>query len=152
VVIERKHPDYTASAESITQSPFIKHLLDDLHARENEAAGLQAVLAAYPEYNAMQVATEKAAAIRKQISDALPEHGGYQDIEHGVYALRQKAVSVTYPLEKVKAALPPEIAAKVVVESVDKAKVETLIHDRIITGAQVDAISESKTTFRNIIK
>jgi len=148
----KKNPDYTASAENLTNAPEVNQLLESFHECGRKIAETQAQLEAYPETQILAQLGCEQSSIRREIETAILKYGGYQDIENGHYALRQKAISVSYLLDKVKSELPPDVASRVIVESVDKGKVETLIHDRVITGTQANAISESKTVYRTIIK
>jgi hypothetical protein len=132
----KRNPDYSASAERLTQSPFIKALLDDMLRQQADADRLKSLLNAYAEWAELQQINDTIAAIRRKIEESLPEHGGYQDVENGHYALRQRAVTVTYLPGKVHDVLPPQLQAAVIVESVDKGTVEALVKAGRITPEQ----------------
>ena len=151
-MVTKANPDYTESAVNLTNPPEAKVLLDALAAVDSESAGLQRIIDSYPESKMLAELAEKRASICKEIESVIQQQGSYQDIDAGQYAVRQRVVTVSYDPQKVHDILSPQLAAAVIVESVDKATVNALVKAGRITTEEQKNISEERETYRLFIK
>ncbi|MDV2988545.1 MAG: hypothetical protein P3T54_00060 [Dehalogenimonas sp.] len=142
MVVSRKNPDFTASAERLSNSPVVLEKLQQLREIEAEVNKAEYVACRTPEYKQYEALKTQADIIRESVRATIDEHGGYQDIDRGIYGLKQLRRSYEYRPELVKEHLNPKVASLVLVESVDKKAVSGLIKGGIITPEQDASIKE----------
>jgi hypothetical protein len=90
--------------------------------------------------------------IDADIKNTVLEHGGYQNLALGDYALQQERVSVSYNPVKVKEALPAKYAVAVIDETVNKTALEALVKSGAVDGKVVESIADKAVTTAWIIK
>ncbi|MFA5377223.1 MAG: hypothetical protein WC455_15845 [Dehalococcoidia bacterium] len=151
----RANPDYSDSAVNLVNPSEVKEallaqknrLLDLAKLQEKIDNCIPAELSAELECLQQEIAAED-----KGIRGYIDTFGSYQDVENGHYALKQRAVTVSYDPKAVHQHLETALVAACIVESVDKATVEALVKAGRITGEQQKAISQEKETYRFVIR
>lgn len=125
----RKNIDYSASAVNLTNDYHLVDLMrrlgdheQKLHALQNTAQSL------IPDdlKESIRCTEEMVKNFYDDVRQAIGEFGSYQDVEHGVYALKQRKVSVSYDAARFEY-LYPQYAPAIIVKAVDAAKLKGLI-------------------------
>lgn len=152
---EKKNPDYSASAVNLCNPPEVKDLLfgqlqrlvslEDMRMRADSyiPAELKAEIA---KLEAEIVAEDKG------IRGYIDTFGSFQDIEAGHYAVKQRRESITYQPTLVRRNLPENVAAMVIVETVDTKKIDGMVKGGFITTEDAKKCGEVKEMFAYIIK
>ena len=148
----KKNPDYSASAVNLTNPSEVALTLVHIKLLQAEIDNLDDVMKSYPEYEQMVDKQQELAKLRKEAEMEIDTYGSYQDTEKGFYALKQRAVTVSYLADRVHEHLPPAMVAAVIVESVDKGTVEALVKAGRITPDQQEAISQKIEVYKYIIR
>ena len=128
--------DYTNSAINLTNSPEVSLLLSAWREAQAITVARQAALDATAESKAVAKAAEAEQIAHDAVREAVTLHGGYQDIDKGLYALLQRRTSVTYDPKSARKAIPM-FADAVIVEAVDSKAIHGLLKGGLITEAQV---------------
>lgn len=144
----KAHPDYTASAVSLTNTPQVKDLLDEWQAAKELAVeavtALNEVTEKLPERIKAGEAQGVLTEARKNLEAAVISLGGYQDVEAGLYALQQVRKQIIYDPDKVKE-LIPVYADKILVQ-VDGNVLKGLIRGKLVTAEQAEQCQIVKET------
>jgi len=148
---DKKNPDYTASAVSITNPVEIEILLGQRKSAENQIAGFRKTLEEDQIYQDIKRGELFIADIDKKLVALIDEKGGYQDTDAGLYALRQRRISLSYDPEELRHRIP-KWADAVISEVVDPKQVSQLIKSKLITEADVEGAATRKETTRIIIE
>jgi len=153
-MVEKKNPDYSASAVNLTNHEDVKEALDELHGSQKYLAHLQVVL---KERNEELMAEIDAVAgtisgLAQNIRTLIDTHGSYQDIEAGAYAVKQMRKTVSYEPALVRDNLDVKCAAMVIIESVDKVSLGRLVKAGIVSQEQADLCGIAKIDYAYIIK
>ncbi len=150
-MVEKKNLDYTLSAENLTNPPEVGQLLLEMRARQKHVEFLDAILRAYPEYQEQLLTREEIADLDKLIRQEIDKQGSYQDVDAGLYGIKQKRIAVTYTSQSVRSTIP-ESAQAVIEETVNRKKIEGLIKGGLITPSQINDIGFETTSFAYIVK
>lgn len=140
----KKNPDFTASAESITNTDEVRTALllyYQLRVEEEQLLELVKGTELYKEYLKIQ---RKGAKQIEKLHKVIDEFGGYQDVETGNYALRQRRFTTVFIPEMVKQHLPPDLVSAVLAIVVDIKRIEQFVKGGVITPEQVGEISVRK--------
>jgi len=150
----KANPDYTTSAlAGINNPPEVKELLAKYHEAQAEAIKYQEALKDIPVYQDLIASTQRQAEIRRLIEVAIDAHGNYQDIETGVYGLRQVRRTAVYNAVKFADNFPRE-AAIVIEQAVNVKALEGLFKGGILEPKELEkaGVTSYKETFAYIIK
>ena len=150
-MVDKKNPDYTASAVSITNPQEIEILLGQRRAIALTTDEFRQALLSVPVYLNVKEGETRIADIDKQIMALIDEKGGYQDIDIGLYALRQRRIALSYNPERLRRCIP-KWAGAVISEVVDPKQVSQLIKSKLITETEIEAATIRKETTRVIIE
>ncbi len=128
-----KGTDYSASAESLTNPESVRLLLLTrlgLNSRiedfQNELNMRNTDLLA-----SINILNRDLAANETEIRNTVLADGGYQDVDAGLYALRQKRVSIEYNVKAFRRDYP-QYAPAVIKEVVDPVAIAGLIKGKLI--------------------
>jgi len=150
-----KNIDYTQSAEQLTNPESVRLLLVKRLGLNSKLAELQEELevqnaSLLTEIDALRT---ELAINETAIKNTILDDGGYQDVDAGLYALRQKRVSVTYDPGLFKTVYPM-YAPAVIKEVVDVDKLNGLLKGGLLTrtGLLDFSISTEKPSFAFIIR
>ncbi len=148
-----KNPDYTASAENLTNYPQVLKCLESLSIADKvarEAFQEATNTDAYKRYERLKTDADTQ---RDYVTELIKNRGGYQDVERGIYGLVQLRRSYDYKIDLVKTNLEPKIAQMCIIETVDKKAVEGLVKGGFITPEQDASIKvEGRVTKATIIQ
>ena len=108
-------------------------------------------LLSVPVYLNVKEGETRIADIDKQIMALIDEKGGYQDIDIGLYALRQRRIALSYNPERLRECVP-KWADALISEVVDTKQVSQLIKSKLITETEIEAATIRKETTRVIIE
>src|SRR3990167_5132663 len=101
-MVEKKNPDYSASAVMLTNPPQLGGLLKGLHCEQTAFDTLnKEVDACIPQGlkdNIAKVQKEIDISM-KAIKSAIDLYGSYQDVDKGEYAVKQKRESINFKPE-----------------------------------------------------
>ena len=148
---EKKNPDYTASAVSITNPQEIEILLGQRRAVSGQVGERRKIAEQTSLYKEIKEGEATLANIDKDLVALIDEKGGYQDTDAGLYALRQRRVSLSYDPEGLRKCIP-KWADAVISEVVDPKQVSQLIKSNLIKLAEIEAATIKKETTRVIIQ
>lgn len=148
---DKKNPDYTASAISITNPQEIEILLGQRRAISAQVGELLNTLERTPTYKDITKGRATLADIDATLTALIDEKGGYQDTDAGLYALRQRRVSLSYNPKRLRECVP-KWADGVISEVVDPKQVSQLIKSKLITEKEIEAATIRKETTRIIIE
>lgn len=150
----KKNPDYTASAVNLTNPDEVNLLLVQFHQLQNLAHEYDTELREKNAelYQKIDTNAKALAECEKMLRAEIEAKGSYQNMELGWYAVKSRAVMVSYSPEKVREVLPVQVQAAVIIESVDKAMVDALVKGGRITPEQQELISQKIESFRFIIR
>ena len=150
-MIKMKKIDYTNSAVNLCNPPELRHLLLELRALKAQENALQTELEWTKPFSDLRAKQEEIANLEKSIREAIDSFGSYQDLDTGDYAIKQKKLSITYVVSRVKDFLRT-YADAVIEEVVSKPKLEGLHKGGLISQADLDRCSEYTESFAFIIK
>jgi len=145
------NPDYSNSAVNLHNNPLVGHLLSQLRTLE----GL--MKAKVEEFNASEIGLsikgfgEQMSEKQAEIREAIDEHGSFQAIDQGLYAVKQRRESITYWPEVVRKRLP-KFADALIEEQVKSKAMEGLVKGGLVTREQADDCGTLSETFAYIIK
>ena len=147
------NPDYSASAVNLKNPESVEALLKMLKKSENDLLKAEETLAGLPEYNAVMDARAVVANVEDEIRTIVEKEGSFQDPDRGIYAVKQRKVTMIYSVALVKSRLP-ELAGDIIKieESVDKKAIESLIKDGFTTQEAVDQCGRPRESFQFIIE
>ena len=152
---EKRNPDYTASAVNLVNPPEVLQLLSNYHSQSIEIENVKKQIeACVPHeladmlYQLEEYHTRTNTALRK----AIDEHGSYQDIEQGLYAVKQAKHTVSYEPKLVRDNLESKLADMVIIEAVDKVKLSGLVKGSFITQEQADKCGIARIDYAYIVK
>ena len=134
--VKAKAPqDYTNSAVKLCNPEQLRQLLTELHARQKD---LEEANAHIPEEIAVEIHRlgERISDLQKMIREAIDEHGSYQDMENGDYAVKYKRMSKVYHAEPFREHYPKFVPA-VVVETINAKALEGMIKGGLIEEADL---------------
>lgn len=152
---EKRNPDYSASAVNLTNSSQVMDLLAKYHAEERVLSNLrQQAIDAVPKELQELIAlhTRTQFDIDKVLRQSIDEHGSFQNVDAGQYAIRQRRESIIYKPELVRCYAPSKVASFVLIESVDKNAMDAMIKTGQITPEVAKQCGEVKESFAYIIK
>ncbi len=146
----RRNPDYSASAVKLCNPPEVKELLLAQKNRMVNLSKLQEKIDNYipPELKAELEQVQHEIEIEdKSLRGYIDTFGSYQDVEAGMYAVKQCKKSANYEAEALKK-LYPQFSTAVIVETVNKTAIEGLIKGGLLYKARLESegvlvISES---------
>ena len=149
------NPDYSASAERLSNPPevvdiyiHLRTLQADLEKVENEIQkGIPETLKVTVASLSLQIAETD-----KELRAAIETFGGYQWIERGEYALRQRREAIIYKPELVRENASAKVAEFVIIQAVDTKALEALHKAGQIDEETLRKCGEIKTTYAFIIK
>ncbi len=152
----RKNTDYSASAVNLTNPPDVIRALGDLLTVQAKLTDVTTRIALTvpkelsDEANAL---TSEIADRKKKLETLIDQWGGYQDLETGHYALKQRKVSKSYNAEKFEPVWP-QYSQAVIIKAIDEAKLKGLIKGGLITEDELKAnqVLTEKESFAFIIK
>ena len=143
----KANPDYTNSAEKLTQSPEVKALLGTLSAANQAVTRFgkewDEIAEAHPVYAAYKDAINIASDATKVLKASIDTYGGYQDILIGRYALKMISYSTTYLIPKIKEHIK-DFADKIIIEAVNEKALKGLVKGELVTKEQLALCSEKK--------
>jgi len=146
-----KFKDYSNTAVNLCNPPELKTLLANLAPLKALETVLQADIAATPSSIQLALLQKEIAESEGKIRIAIDIFGSFQDTEAGVYAIRQRRISVTYVASRVKEFLR-SYATAVIEEVVNKSKLEGLRKGGLVTQEDLDRCSDTTESFAYIIK
>ncbi len=152
----KKNPDYSASAINLTNPPEVKDLLlaqknrlfDLSKLQEKIDACIPLGLQAELECLQNEITTED-----KGIRGYIDTFGSFQDVERGLYAIKQRKLSVSYDAASFESHYP-ELAPAVLVKSVNIKAIEGLVKGGLLDKACLEAedVIKVSESFAYIIK
>jgi len=148
---ETKQRDYTKSAVNLCNPPELAPLLTDLARLNHRAATLQAELEKTQIYTELTARQKDITDCRQSIQKAIEAHGSYQDLDTGTYAVKQRKLTITYAVSKVREFIRT-YAEAVIDESVNKTKLEGLRKGGLVDQADLDRCADTTETFAFLIK
>lgn len=127
--------DYSKSAINLCNPEQVRQLLTELYARHKD---LEEAKARIPQEIAVEIGTleERLSDLQKMIREAIDEHGSYQDMENGFYAVKYKRISRVYHAEPFKEHYPKFVPA-VIVETINAKALEGIIKGGLIEEADL---------------
>jgi len=139
-MVEKKNPDYTESAINLNNPPEVKELLEELLAVQTYLAELRdRADACVPKEikDETEEATLTISKVRADLIEAIEEHGSYQDVEAGRYAVQQLKKSSVYHVEPFKEHYE-KYAGAVIEETINKKAIEGLIKGKLIEKGDLE--------------
>ncbi len=93
-----KKPDYTNSAENLVNPEEVKALLDELHQHQGNLSSYEDELKTANEELVSKIELRKEAIsdVMGRLKASIEEHGSYQDIEAGLFAVRYRRMIKAY--------------------------------------------------------
>ncbi len=150
-----KNMDYSNSAERLTNPESVRLLLLTRLGLNSRVAELQRELEMqnHDLMASIKILTRDLAANEAEIRNTVLIEGGYQDVDAGLYALRQKRVSYTYDPVNFRKEYP-EYAPAIIRETVDTAKLGGLIKGGLLNMAALerDLVAVPSESFAFILK
>lgn len=152
---EKKNIDYSASAVNLTNSLDVCALLQTLQIEQMTLVSLRKEsddLVPQHLKDFIIKSTKKIEEIEKAIRQAIDLFGSYQDVENGMYAIKQRRESISYKPELVRQYAPSKVASFVLIESVDSKALDALVKAGQLTPEQARQCGEAKESFAYIVK
>ncbi len=150
-----KGTDYSNSAERLTNPESVRLLLLTRLGLNSRIGELQKELGMRNVDLMTQIKdlVTELAVNETEIKNTVLTDGGYQDVDAGLYALRQKRISYTYDPVNFRKEYP-EFAPAVIREMVDTTKLGGLIKGGLLNMAALerDLVAVSSETFAFILK
>lgn len=153
---EKKNLDYSASAVNLVNPPSVGALLRQLQSQQDNLAILRQQAESYipPQIKASIAAVELDVDLcRTSIQTAVEEHGSFQDLEAGLYGIKQRRVTVSYDPAEFKRRYP-QFGPAVIIEAVDDGKLKGLIKGGLLDMKVLltTKVAQEKESFRFIIE
>jgi hypothetical protein len=153
---KKKNLDYSNSAVNLTNTSFIGELLESLKEQETELQELRDKANTYIPVEFFSAIEQMNLAVndsRALITKEIESLGSYQNLEQGLYAVKQRKVSKSYDPAVFKIAYP-EYSKAVIVEAVDTVKLNGLLKGGLITedSLKTNGVITEKETFQYIIR
>lgn len=148
--------DYTNSAVNLNNSPNLKERLDYLRSYKNTLQILQSQAESYipaKAKEAIKVTSERIETLHQEILTLIETEGSYQDLQNGLYAIKQRKVSKSYDPAMFEASFPM-FAPAVIIKAVDEKKLQGLIKGGLINEQDLKTlgVTTEKESFAYIIK
>ncbi len=140
--------DYTKSAVNLCNPKEIETLLYQYQSKVAEYdevnESIEKVIPAVllEKRNLVEVEKDK---LHEQIKLKIDELGSYQDIDTGLYAVKQRKISKSYDAEKFDSTYP-EYSKAVIIKAIDTTKLNGLIKGGLITEPKLKEQSILKET------
>ena len=147
---ERKNPDYTASAINLVNPAEVKALLINRCQLEEGHRKAAALLEATTSYQLVANLTDQLRENYEQLKLLIDQMGSYQDQNQGWYAIAQRKVSYRYIPERVRAEIPAPLSQSLMIEEVDKTRLERLVKAGLVTQQQAEnckEVTKSETAY-----
>jgi len=148
---KKNGPDYTASAECLYNPATVKELLDTLHRAENLRISLKEEIPAelLGRIDAIEVSIRE---ITYRLKEAVEQHGSYQDIEAGDYAVKYRRIHKEFNADTFAEKFPEY--PTVIKRAVDVGKLQGLVKGGLLTEDElkVKGILTEEQTFAFYIK
>lgn len=148
---EKKNPDYTNSAVSITNAAMLEPLLAGRRMKQSQILSDTEKLQEVPIYKMVQQRQKELAELDLVIKETVDRLGGYQDIAAGLYALFQRRMAVSYEPKAIRQCIMP-YAEAVIEEVVNTDKVKGLLKGGLITESEIEPAKLTKETLRFILE
>ena len=153
---ETKKLDYSASADNLRNDPKLGIMLLKLHERQGALVAIKEMAQSHIPQAVRDgiLATEaEIANLEKSIRTGIDILGSFQDVEAGLYAIRQRRVSLSYDAQAFKAAYPP-FATAVMTETVNVKVLEGLMKGKILTAEDLKekGVSKESVNYRYIVE
>ena len=150
---EKKNPDYSASAVNLVNPPELKKLIEERQSFTESVAHLRRLLEDSPHWEELKQAEQRLSDHDGYIKKAIDEFGSYQDVETGVYAVKQLKRTKLYSASNFESCFP-EYATAVLTKSINVPVLEWLIKGNLLSedGLRRAHIIEDKESFAYIIK
>jgi len=152
---EKKNPDYSASAVMLTNPPQVEECVLAQRVRIAKLATLEEqAQALIPESLKTEITNlqREISVEDKGIRGFIDTFGSFQDVELGLYGVKQKRESIAYKPELVRQYAPSKVASFVIIESVDSKGLDALLKAGQITPEVARQCGEVKESFAYIIK
>ena len=136
---EKKFPDYSASAVNLTNPQVLEVAMAAYRYELAKMADIEVqIKAAIPQAlsDILDQQGRVLADMSKAIHGLIDQFGSYQNIELGIYAVKQRRESTSYTVEGCRKAIP-QFAPAVIEEYVNDKKVEGLLKGGLITKEDV---------------
>jgi hypothetical protein len=154
----RKNTDYSASAENLTNPLELELDLRAIKGLGNQIAELQTKIDSLIPIEMKDLMTSLQVQLNAATQGAksdIDTYGSYQDLVNGMYAVKQRKVSVSYNPERFKR-LYPQFAPAVIIETVDTTKLDGLIKGGLIDAESLKhpnvRIASEKVSYVYIVK
>jgi hypothetical protein len=152
-VKSKKNADYSASAVMLGDHEPVKIALSLYKGTEVKLEECKKRLEATPEYKELSRIAVQLAEVKVEVREVIDDCGSYQDLENGIYAVKQRRESKTYLAEPF--AKNYEKFAPVVIEQAINVKaLEGLIKGKLITEDELkdNGVIKVSESFVYIIK
>ncbi len=126
--------DYSKSAIALKNPPEVLELLKTWAVLRDHHQKCIALASQTPEAKREAGAFVEVVLAHNELKEAIDQAGSYQDIDFGLYAIKQQRVSVSYDPAKVRTAMPDYAA--IIEEHVPVDKIKGLLKGKLITEAQ----------------
>lgn len=148
--------DYTKSAVNLRNPIEVGNLLVQYRKEEQDIESIQSQIQALIPKELQEKLEELQnyhAETNNAIRKAIDEFGSYQDLETGVYGVKQRKVSKSYNAENFKLCYS-QFAPAIIIETIDIPKLSGLIKGNLITEDDLRRknILKETETFSYIIK
>ncbi len=152
-MVEKKNPDYSASAVKLCNPPEIAGELIELHIAQEQAKILEVSLEENELYLDLKGKQKKIADITTHIRELIDTLGSYQDLLAGVYAIKQLKRTKVYSATNFESCFP-EYATAVLTKSINVPVLEGLIKGNLLNedGLRRAHIIEDKESFAYIVR
>jgi len=149
----RKNIDYSASAVDLRNDPLLSAKLYELSAAQDLADEHKAALEQTDAFKVAQIYAGKVTEITAEIKGMIDTLGSFQDTTAGMYAVKQRKVSLSYDAQKFKDAYP-EFVPAVIVEEVNVNVLAGLIKGWLITELDLKdkGVTQETESFVKIVK
>ena len=149
---EKKNPDYTQSAVSLCNPDEVYSLMLNRLLLSQRLDLLQSKLCNSELGIAIENTEIELQKLDTEIRQAIDKFGSYQDVETGVYAVKQRRESIAYQPELVRQYAPSKVASFVLIETVDSKALDALVKAGQLTAEDARRCGEVKESFAYIIK
>ena len=151
----KKNTDYSASAVNLTNHECFKGMFLALRDWQEKKAQLEAELKVRNAeiYQLLEGCDKEIFTITNDIKLSIDQYGSYQDLENGIYAVKQRKVSLSYDPKVLRIKHPKE-AELVITEIVDSKKLDGLVKGGLLDkGALItEGIAKETESYAYIIK
>lgn len=153
---EKRNTDYSKSAVNLTNPgeliPQLGVLLALKGSQEVITREIQEAIPKELNQKLLDI-TSEISKVETTIKESIEKYGSFQNVEKGIYALKQRKVTRSYDAGVFKLAYP-QYSPAVIVETVDTVKLGGLIKGGLITeeSLKINGVVEEKESFQYIIK